>query len=84
MSLPFSYDRTTQPPEDRPLAVGAGRDAGRECPTAEARTADGHSDLRRAAEPRLWRGYDTIRRYAAGWSKVAQEASASAYVFHPG
>jgi hypothetical protein len=29
-------------------------------------------------------GYDTIRRYAAGWSKVAQEASASAYVFHPG
>jgi len=33
------------------------------------------------------RGYDAIRRYAAGWSKVAQEVSASAYVplsFDPG
>jgi transposase len=77
----FTYDRTTQPrPKIDPLAIGSGRDAGRECPATEAGASDRHSDLRRAAEPRLWRRYDAIRRYAAGWSKVAQEASASAYV----
>ncbi len=85
MSLPFSYDRTTQPrPKidpwrsvlDEMLAENARR------PKRERLTVIRiYEELRNRG---YGGGYDTIRRYAAGWSKVAQEASASAYVFHPG
>jgi transposase len=84
----FTYDRTTQPrPKidpwrselDEMLAENARR------PKRERLT------LIRIYEELRNRGYDgsydAVRRYAASWSKVAQEASASAYVplsFDPG
>jgi transposase len=77
----FTYDRTTQPrPKidpwrsdlDAMLAENARR------PKRERLTVIRiYEELRNRG---YGGGYDAIRRYAAGWSKVAQEASASAYV----
>src|SRR6056297_1002036 len=84
----FTYDRTTQPrPKidpwrsdlDAMLADNARR------PKRERLTVIRiYEGLRNRG---YGGGYDAIRRYAAGWSKVAQEASGSAYVplsFDPG
>ncbi len=52
----FTYDRTTQPrPKIDPWRSDLDAMLAGECPATEAGASDRHSDLRRAAEPRLWR-----------------------------
>ena len=84
----FSYERTTQPrPKidpwrselDEMLAENARR------PKRERLTLIRiYEELRNLG---YGGGYDAVRRYASGWTKAVQEASASAYVplsFDPG
>jgi transposase len=69
------------------LAIGSGRDAGRECPAPKRERLTVIRIFEELRNRGYGGGYDAVRRYAAGWSKVAQEASASAYVplsFDPG
>ncbi len=84
----FSYDRTTQPrpkidpwrPELDALLAENDRRPKRERLTLVRI----YEELRNRG---YGGGYDAVRRYAAGWSKATQEASASAYVplvFDPG